>query len=886
MTQMKSDPQNLRLELNIQGMSCASDVSRVENKIHHIEGVHRVVVNLATETASIELNPKTVLSKLIHTITELGFHVVTHQKVLKIQGMTCASCVVRVERALKKVFGVIDANVNLATEQASIEYLPQTDPQLLTDSITKAGFDVVNDPIHLNIEGMTCASCVARVEKALLKVNAVDSAQVNLVTGQAVIVGGELFDLIAAVEQAGFKAKRQQQDTAQHFHQKNKEMQALKRDFIFALVLAIPVFVLEMGGHLIPVFHHWVHQSIGMQNSWYIQFILTSLILIFPGRRFYQQGVKTLVHLAPDMNALVFVGTFAAYLFSCVATFMPTWLPQNMQHVYFESAAVIIVLILLGRFLEARAKGKTSQAIQYLLGLQPKVARVRHQEMWIELDIHAVRSGNTIEVHPGERLAVDGVVIDGQSYVDESMMTGEPTPVAKKIGDHVVGGTINQNGLLHIQATTVGQDSALAHIIDLVQQAQSSKLPIQTLIDRITLWFVPAIMGLALLTFLSWAILGGQDAMNIALVNAVAVLIIACPCAMGLAVPTSIMVGTGRAAELGILFRKGDALQHLRQAQVIAVDKTGTLTEGRPKLTDLHLTSSFDEKQLLTWVASIEAKSEHPIALAITQAAKEKQYPLLDVHQFEAITGAGIRAEVDGKQFYIGAARMMHNLGIATDQFSQHAYHLALHGKTPIYVSVDGQLAALMAVADPIKSTTYQAIEALHHQGLKVVMITGDDLTTARAIATQLKIDDVIAEVLPQQKVSAVQSLQADGSVVVFVGDGINDAPALAQADIGMAIGTGTDIAIEAADVVLISGNLQGVTTAVALSRATMRNIQQNLFWAFGYNAALIPVAAGVLYPFFGVLLSPMFAAAAMALSSVFVVSNALRLKRYPQLLA
>lgn len=631
MTQSRNESKNKTIKLNIQGMSCASCVSRVEKALTRVDGVAQVTVNLATEQAFVEIDPKIDIFDLVKAVQQSGFSVDTKHVVLKIVGMTCASCVGRVERALKKIEGVFEANINLATEQANIHCLASVTLDELEQAVVRAGFDLFHEPLTLSIDGMTCASCVARVEKVLSKVDGVKSAQVNLATEQALIDGGELLNLIAAVEKAGFKAQLVLQNTQQQFDKKNEEITLLKKDFILAVCLALPVFILEMGGHLIPAFHHWLHLTIGMQNSWYIQFILTSLILIFPGRRFYQQGIKTLLHFAPDMNALVFVGTFAAYLFSCVATFIPNALPEHLRHVYFESAAVIVVLILLGRCLEARAKGKTSQAIQYLLQLQPKIARVRYQDAWIEVNVEAVRSGDVIEVRPGERLAVDGQVIQGMSYVDESMMTGEPTPVAKKIGDQVIGGTINQNGVLQFQATTVGQDSALANIIQMVQQAQSSKLPIQTLIDRVTLWFVPIIMGLSLLTFIIWALLGGQDAIDLALINAVAVLIIACPCAMGLAVPTSIMVGTGRAAELGILFRKGDALQSLRQAQVVAVDKTGTLTEGKPQLTDLNVLPAYSETDLMGWVASIEDKSEHPIALAITEYAKQKQYLISEV---------------------------------------------------------------------------------------------------------------------------------------------------------------------------------------------------------------------------------------------------------------
>ncbi|RZA01863.1 MAG: copper-translocating P-type ATPase, partial [Moraxellaceae bacterium] len=663
---------------------------------------------------------------------------------------------------------------------------------------------------------------------------------------------------------------------------KSSEHQQLKRDLIIAIVLALPVFILEMGSHLIPAFHRWVITTIGQQQSWLVQFMLTTLVLIFPGRRFYQHGIPALVRLAPDMNSLVAVGTLAAYIFSVVATFMPQVLPASTVHVYFEAAAVIVSLILLGRYFEVKAKGRTSQAIQHLVGMQAKTARIHHHSQVIEVAVADVLTGTVVEIRPGERVPVDGEVIDGQSYIDESMITGEPVPVKKEIGHSVVGGTVNQSGTLTIKATAIGGDSVLAQIIRMVEQAQGSKLPIQTLVDQVTMWFVPVVMLLAVITFLVWYVLGPEPALTFGLVNAVAVLIIACPCAMGLATPTSVMVGTGRGAELGVLFRKGEALQLLQEVSVVAVDKTGTLTEGKPTLTDFQVQPNFDRLQVLALVASVEAKSEHPIALAIVQAASQENLTLSKVTEFDSITGSGIKGKVGEQWVHVGADRYMNQLGLNVDVqdglLSDLAVQLGQEGKTPLYVAIDQKLAAIIAVADPIKQTTYSAIEALHQLGLKVAMITGDNQHTANAIAKRLHIDEVVAEVLPQGKVSSVKQLQQQYGRVAFVGDGINDAPALAQADVGLAVGTGTDVAIEAADVVLMSGSLRGVANAIALSNATLRNIRQNLFWAFIYNIALIPIAAGVLYPQFGILLSPMFAAGAMALSSIFVLTNALRL--------
>ncbi len=875
-------------QVQISGMTCASCVARMEKALKKIEGVVEANVNLSTEQAFLKSEQPIPATQLVNAINKTGFEAVIQQFDLNIEGMTCASCVARVEKALKKVDQVLDAQVNLATEKAHVTAIRPLAVSQLIKAVQKAGFDIQSDRIELAIEGMTCASCVARVEKALLKVDQVSEAQVNLATETAWVKAprSQLPALIAAVEKAGYNAHEKldtQATDAQTAFQEKKtaETEQLKRDLWLALILAVPVFILEMGSHLIPAFHHWIAHTLGTQNSWYIQFVLTTLVLLIPGRRFYQHGIPALLRLAPDMNSLVAVGTIAAYGFSCISTFFPQLLPQSTVHVYFEAAAVIVALILLGRYLEARAKGKTSEAIQYLVGLQPKTARVQQNGTWVDLKIADVQQGMLIEIRPGEKVAVDGEVVSGQSYIDEAMISGEPLAVAKQAGDRVIGGTINQNGTLQIKATAVGQDSVLAQIIHIVEREQGAKMPIQAAVDKVTLWFVPAVMLLATLTFIVWFLLGPEPNLTYALVNAVAVLIIACPCAMGLATPTSIMVGTGRAAELGVLFRKGEALQLLQQTRVVAVDKTGTLTEGKPALTDFAVTSGFEQQIVLQMVAAVEAKSEHPIAHAIVEAAKAQQLQLPEVSDFDSITGAGVKAQVSGQQIHIGAERLMQQLGLSVDMCKEKAQQLGEQGRTPLYVAIDQKLAAIIAVADPIKATTYSAIQALHDQGLKIAMITGDNQHTAQAIASQLKIDHVIAEVLPNEKVDAVRQLQQQHGIVTFVGDGINDAPALAQADVGMAIGTGTDVAIEAADVVLMSGNLQHVATGIGLSQATMRNIKQNLFWAFVYNIALIPIAAGLLYPFFGILLSPMFAAGAMALSSVFVVSNALRLKTY-----
>ncbi|MGV3551605.1 heavy metal translocating P-type ATPase [Rhizobium sp.] len=739
--------------------------------------------------------------------------------------------------------------------------------------------------VDFGIAGMTCASCVRRVEKAISAVPGVLDANVNLATEKATIrfAGGDVAALEGAVRKAGYEVihPRETTDTAEPVDHKAAEARDLSRSLLFAGVLTLPLFVLEMGSHLIPAVHMWVMDTIGMAENRYLQFVLATLVLFGPGLRFFRKGVPNLLRWTPDMNSLVVLGTSAAWSYSVVATFFPGVLPAGTVNVYYEAAAVIVTLILLGRYLEARAKGKTSQAIRHLVGLQPKIAFVQRDGAFVEIPIADVRLGDILRIRPGEKIAVDGEVAEGDSYVDESMITGEPVPVKKTAGAEVVGGTINQTGSFTFRATKVGGDTLLAQIIRMVEAAQGSKLPIQALVDRVTGWFVPAVIAAALITFLAWLSFGPPPALSFALVNAVAVLIIACPCAMGLATPTSIMVGTGRAAETGILFRKGEALQSLRDVTIVALDKTGTLTLGRPELTDFDTADGFDRRDVLRLVASVESRSEHPIATAIVAGAKAQRIEFADVTDFVADPGSGVSGTVDGRKILVGANRALTASGVDVSAFTAQAEKLGALGRSPVYAAIDGRLAVIIAVADPIKDTTPQAIKALHALGLKVAMITGDNTHTARAVAKQLGIDEVVAEVLPGGKVDALRRLRGGGRRIAFVGDGINDAPALTEADVGIAVGTGTDIAIESADVVLMSGDLAGVPRAIALSGATIRNIKENLFWAFAYNVVLIPVAAGVLYPVNGTLMSPIFAAAAMGMSSVFVLANALRLRRH-----
>ncbi|WP_143413156.1 heavy metal translocating P-type ATPase, partial [Haematobacter genomosp. 1] len=729
--------------------------------------------------------------------------------VLPIEGMTCASCVGRVERALQAVPGVSQAHVNLATEKAEVRFSNPVTYDLLVRTVENIGYGVPLANTELSIEGMTCASCVGRVERALAGVKGVRFAHVNLATERATVEGtASPEDLVKAVENAGYDAALIG-DTgaaeAEASARKDAERAGLKHDLLVAGILTLPVFLLEMGSHLIPAVHHLVMQTVGTQTSWYFQFALTTLVLFFPGLRFYQKGFPALFRLAPDMNSMVAVGTMAAYAYSVVATFLPSLLPAGTVNVYYEAASVIVTLILLGRYLEAKAKGKTSEAIKRLVQLQARTARVRRSGQTVEIATSDVAHDDIVELRPGERIPVDGEVIEGESYVDESMMTGEPIPVRKTTGSTVVGGTVNQKGALALRATAVGGATVLSQIIRMVESAQGSKLPIQAMVDRVTMWFVPVVMAAAALTFLVWLVLGPEPALTFALVNGVAVLIIACPCAMGLATPTSIMVGTGRGAEMGVLFRKGEALQLLRDAKVVAVDKTGTLTEGHPALTDIAVAKGFDRDDVLARMAAVEAKSEHPVARAIVDAARKEGLAIPGVSDFASDTGYGVRATVNGDRIEVGADRYMIKLGLDVDEFSDTAARLGNEGKTPLYVAIDGRLAAIVAVADPIKPSTPAAIAALHELGIKVAMITGDNRRTAEAIAAKLGIDEVVAEVLPEGKVETVRRLKAEYGSLAYVGDGINDAPALAEADVGLAIGTGTDIAIETADVVLMS---------------------------------------------------------------------------------
>jgi Cu+-exporting ATPase len=804
---------------------------------------------------------------------------------LNLTGLSCAGCVGRVQRALAEEAGLSDVVVNLATEQASFAASGPKDVARAIDRLADAGYPARHGSLQLEIGQMSCASCVSRVEKVLQAQPGVVEAAVNLATGRATV---DLYEgttapegLAQAVTEAGYPARvAGAREVGSRADRLAQEAQAQARRTGIAAVLALPVFILEMGGHLVPAFHHWVHSAIGQQTAWGLQFLFTTGVLAGPGRGFFTQGVPALLRRAPDMNSLVALGAGAAWLFSTLVTFVPGLVPAAQRAVYFEAAAVIVVLILLGRWLEARAKGRTGAAISALMALQPAQALVWRDGAYRATPIEEVVVGDRMDLRPGARVPVDAEVLEGQTEVDESMLTGEPLPVSKVAGDMVTGGTVNTNGTLILRATRVGAETTLAQIRQLVETAQGAKLPIQNLVDRVTHWFVPAVLVAALVTVLVWLLVGSAQAMSLALVAGVSVLIIACPCAMGLATPTSIMVGTGRAAELGVLFRKGSALQTLSDIDVIAFDKTGTLTEGAPHLEEVLLAAGAEKDRVLALAAAVEARSEHPVARAIVAAAKAAGVALPEVQNFAATPGRGVRGTVAGKDVFIGTARYLRDADIDPEPLAGFEAEVAAKGSTPLLVAIDGVPHGVLAVADSLRPSAMPALAALRDAGVEIAMLTGDKRATADHVAQRLGVDHVYAEVLPEQKLAIIGQLQSKGRRVAFVGDGINDAPALAQADVGIAIGTGTDVAIESAEVVLMSPDLMGVVRALEISRRTMRNIRQNLGWAFGYNAALIPVAAGVLYPVFGVLLSPIFAAAAMALSSVSVLTNALRLRR------
>ncbi|MBI3109191.1 MAG: copper-translocating P-type ATPase [Candidatus Rokubacteria bacterium] len=805
---------------------------------------------------------------------------------LPIRGMSCASCVAKIESTLARQPGVVQASVNLTTERASIRVQDGATPRGLVEAIRDLGYEVPGETVTIPVAGMSCASCVAKIEEGLARLPGVLSAAVNFAAERATVeyvpTQVAVEDLRDAIQDLGYEAGEvagavtSAEDLSEREARNHKALLCTLRSKIAAgAVVSVPVF---LGSY--PSLFPWVPDIL---QTFVVLWILTTPIQFWAGWQFYRGAWAALRHRTSDMNTLIAVGTSAAYLYSVGLIVFPGFFEAQgvAREVYFDTSTIIITLILLGRYLEAVARGRTSEAIKKLIGLQPRTARVIRDGAETDIPVAEVAPRDLVVVRPGEKVPVDGVVRRGASSLDESMVTGESMPVDKKAGDEVIGATLNTTGSFTFEATKVGKDTVLAQIIKLVEAAQGSKAPIQRLVDRVTGYFVPAVIGIAVVTGVVWYAFGPAPALTYALLNFVAVLIIACPCALGLATPTSIMVGTGKGAEHGILIRSGQALETAHRLRALVFDKTGTLTAGKPALTDVVRTGAFAADDLLRLAASAERGSEHPLGGAIVDGARQRGLAVTNAEDFQAVPGHGIVARVDGRSVLVGNLRLMEDRGVHGGLPTDEAARLSSAGKTPMYVAVDGRAAGLVAVADTLKPNSAAAVAALHRLGLEVIMITGDNRRTAEAIAREVGIDRVLAEVLPGDKAKEVKRLQDEGKLVGMVGDGINDAPALAQADIGLALGTGTDVAMEAADITLMSGDLRGVVTAIALSKATMRNIKQNLFWAYAYNTALIPVAAGVLFPFFGWLLNPILAAAAMATSSVSVVSNALRLRRF-----
>ncbi|MGI6114231.1 MAG: heavy metal translocating P-type ATPase [Mahellales bacterium] len=808
---------------------------------------------------------------------------------LKVRGMTCASCAAAIERRVKKLNGVTKAIVNFPAETLTVEHDETVSIEEIKKAVEDAGYLVQEEKrdreVIIPIGGMTCASCARTVEKSIGKLDGVEDVSINYATQRAKVIYDSnkvrLSQIKAAVEKAGYKALEIEtgKEVDEDKNRRLQEMKVLFRKFVIAAVFTIPLLYIAMG-HMLGIRLPEIIEPMANPLNFAVVQLALSIPVVIAGYRFYTVGFSRLVRRQPNMDSLIAMGTSAAFIYGVYAVYRIAMGEIRFAgELYFESAGVIITLILLGKYLEAVTKGKTSEAIKKLMGLAPKTAMVIHDGKEITIPIEEVEIGDIIVVRPGEKIPVDGEVIAGLTSVDESMLTGESIPVEKKPGDKVVGASINKTGSIQFKATRVGSDTALAQIIKLVEDAQGSKAPIAKLADIISGYFVPIVLLIAVVSALAWLI-GGQPA-SFVLTIFISVLVIACPCALGLATPTAIMVGTGKGAEYGVLIKGGEALETTHKINTIVFDKTGTITEGRPEVTDIVTYKGVDKNFLLQMAASAEKGSEHPLGEAIVKSAEQQGLNTKKVESFNAIPGHGIEVKIEGKEMLLGNKKLMEDRNIDLGDGQKDSNRLAEEGKTPMYIAMDGQLVGIIAVADVVKENSKRAIEILHSMDIEAVMITGDNKRTAQAIARQVGIDRVLAEVLPQDKAKEVKKLQDEGRKVAMVGDGINDAPALAQADIGIAIGSGTDVAMESADIVLMRSDLMDVPTAIQLSKRTIRNIKQNLFWAFGYNTVGIPIAAGLLHLFGGPLLNPMIAGGAMAFSSVSVLLNALRLKGF-----
>ncbi|KIL08102.1 ATPase [Clostridium botulinum] len=807
------------------------------------------------------------------------------KKSFKINGMTCSACANRVERVVGKLDGVEKSNVNFATETLSVEFdenkLQDKD---IEEKVVKAGYSIKKNikTYNLKVEGMTCSACANRVERVTKKIEGVQESNVNFATEKLTIVVDEdvtgYSDIKTAVEKSGYKLEKEDKVKAKEDKKESNPAKELLNRFIISVILTVPLLIISMGHMVRMHLPSIIDPMINPLNFALIQIALTLPVMLV-GYKFYKVGIKNLFKLSPNMDSLISIGTLAAFLYGIFAIVkINQGNSEYAMHLYFESAAVILTLITLGKYLEAVSKGKTSQAIKALMGLAPKSATVIRNGIESIISIEEVVAGDIVLVKPGEKLPVDGEVIEGSTSIDESMLTGESIPVEKEIGSNVIGASINKTGFIKYKATKVGKDTALAQIVKLVEEAQGSKAPIAKLADVISAYFVPIVIGLAIIAAVAWIVAG--ESMIFALTIFISVLVIACPCALGLATPTAIMVGTGKGAENGVLIKGGEALETTYKLNTIVFDKTGTITEGKPKVTDI-LVNNITENEILSLAASAEKGSEHPLGEAIVKEAEDRKLQLKEINKFNAIPGHGIEVLIDEKNIFLGNKKLMQEKNVDISSLDAQSERLSNEGKTPMYISINSELKGIIAVADTVKENSKEAIETLHSMGIKVAMITGDNKNTANAIAKQVGIDIVLAEVLPEDKANEVAKLQKDGDKVGMVGDGINDAPALAKADIGIAIGSGTDVAIESADIVLMKSDLMDVPTAIKLSKATIRNIKENLAWAFGYNILGIPVAMGILHIFGGPLLNPMIAAGAMSFSSVSVLLNALRLRNF-----